>query len=1857
MVAVVAAAESSSSDDGTPRAAAALVKELGDPSFEIRSRADEALRELGLEAQAALTTGLSHDDPEVRRRCRWILEQVLQDDFLNRLDAFVADSKGEREHDLPGWQRFQQSIGKDAAAREFYAQMLRRESVLLVSASSSPLAAAESATLRLQQVYRQLSHRDVKQRKSPDMETVAALLFVVTDPETEFPDEVADSSYLASVVQQATYQKALTSGKYQAATRKLLGEWLVCPTGPRLLQIKLRMAMQHRLPEGAALALSALEEGKALAGHIRAYALATLGQIGGKPYASVLAEFLDDETQCYRRTVNSKSYVTQGRDVALAWLVHLTGQSLDDYGLKKAAAEFKRLEKSPRSSINLFNLGFEDETQREPALKRWGEWVEKHPLPEKPKDAKAARASPVVVLAPVAPPAKPAESPSPQGEALLIADRLQLRALETARELIRQKRYSEAAGRLGGILMADDDYTIRPDPAVPLLRCLKPEAERLLGSLPSQGLAAYQLQFGAAAERALGEALRRGGADALEDLVERYFYTHAGAEAALLLALDNLDRGHWQRAALYLERLRQRSPSADEFEPALSLGLATCLVRVDRSEQARHVLQRLARRQPGHTADIGGQSRELFAEGEDPLVWLESLVGPIPRRGDKPDWLVFRGGPGRNALSPAGGPYLSADRLSGNDNVLLEQLVGQLRKEQTERHLVRLPKLHPLVVQGTALARTPTHLRAIDSASGKLRWETALEDSLDSYLRLQQHQGEPDDDVAEHFREGLSRRLWRDASFGRLSSDGRRVFGVEGLSFYFSADFQRLMVMPDGSRRLDPEGIKEHNLLTAYDVETGKLVWEIGGPADAVEASQPGTLFFGPPLPLGGRLYAMARLEGDTRLLELDASTGELLWDLVLPTLDGGPQTPVNRGWPRGMPTDSRQTAALSPSYAHGILVCPTAEDHLVAVDLATRSVVWFYETRQLELSRLNLLRLRRAGVPEAEPTDHWVDNSITVADGRVLHAPLKSDKLTCLNLADGQHQWSIDRRDGLYVAGVFADQVVVVGHGSVWAVHLDDGKPAWAEGPVRLPPGALPAGRGYLADGHYYLPLATGEVAAIDVRRGCIASRARSADGTMPGNLVRCGDAVYSQNVEGLWRFEPLPLRQARLAEALRDRPGDAGALADYGETLLYQGEVHEAIEQLRQAAAKDPSERVRNLLVDALIDVLRTDFADFEPLEEEFSSLVEQSGHRPRLLQHLAEVLCNQGRHLEALQTYLELVELNPATPEPRHYGAAWMARCDRWISGRLTGLWADASSEDRQEIAKQMAAILDGDGAAGKLPHFGFLPPAQGARLALAGQLANAKKWIAAQQQMNIVLQCGLPEQQREATARMAALMRTCQRYDAATCLYRELSGPLADLVCFDGQTGRQLVDALPADGPLRRLLETPRQWPSAKVEKEVDKKSVQLSTRYVLRADGAGDQFATMPVVELDTAKRLLIGHDGMGSELWNVALKDPPRHIHHSMLHYGIPARRVGHLIVVHLGDRVCAIDTLVDKGSLLWSRKTASSDSQAQLNMQMLGMFGAIPNNPVLPGSLPMLVAAAPGCVAFQRDRELLGVDPLSGETLWSRGDLPPACDLFGDKDILLATPPGAEKAVVISMLDGRQLGRCIAPRLGERVSTCGHRVVRWSTDAQGARLALEDLPAENTVWERRFAAGSQPWLVGNGEVAVLEPEGSFVVLSVPGGRPLLEARADAVETLEGICVLRSAGSYVLMANRPRAVAQGARVVFSFPGRISVNGTVYGFDRQTGKRLWSAQLEQQSIRMGQPANVPVLTFFSRVRQREGNKYTTTTEIVCIDKRTGKILHQEKTNGSRPDVYEVLAKPDQGRVEIRTHTGTIRFQFS
>ena len=319
-----------------------------------------------------------------------------------------------------------------------------------------------------------------------------------------------------------------------------------------------------------------------------------------------------------------------------------------------------------------------------------------------------------------------------------------------------------------------------------------------------------------------------------------------------------------------------------------------------------------------------------------------------------------------------------------------------------------------------------------------------------------------------------------------------------------------------------------------------------------------------------GQLYAIAEIKDEIRLLCLDpAKDGKVVWSQQLAMVEQGViQDPV------------RRLAGVSPSYADGILICPTGSGCAVALDLATRSLLWGYVYPQGDQQgngrrwRGNQ-NLAYAFATYLGPPPRWLDGTAMIVNGRVLLTPAEADTLYCLNLADGKPSWDPKPRadqssDWYYIACVHQGKIVRVGRSTMDAVNLDDGKPAWEGRSVSFAPGNV-TGHGFYAGNRYFVPLSTAEVAAVNLDSGKIVATAKSRKGAVPGNLVCYRGRIISQGLDGLEVYYQIDAARAESKRLLANDPGDVEGLTLRGEIALDEGRSTDAVADFRRAYLAD--------------------------------------------------------------------------------------------------------------------------------------------------------------------------------------------------------------------------------------------------------------------------------------------------------------------------------------------------------------------------------------------------------------------------------------------------------------------------------------------------------------------------------------------------------------------------------------------------------------------------------------------------------------------------------------------------------------
>ena len=1085
---------------------------------------------------------------------------------------------------------------------------------------------------------------------------------------------------------------------------------------------------------------------------------------------------------------------------------------------------------------------------------------------------------------------------------------------------------------------------------------------------------------------------------------------------------------------------------------------------------------------------------------------------------------------------------------------------------------------------------------------------------------------------------GIGQRLLSDMTYGTLSSDGRRVFSIEDLELAYGPSGNNLLrigqrVVGRNLVRLNVANGEQTalcNRLAAYEISTGKLLWSIGGPAgkDALQLAE--TFFLGPPLPLMGHLYVLGEVQGEIRLMALETATGELLWSQQLAVVEQSvDQDPL------------RRVSGVSPSYADGILVCPTSSGAIVGVELSTRSLLWGYRYRQGANHRRPNNMLIASVASNNAANSRWVDGAVSIADGRVLATPLESDLLYCLSLIDGKELWRAARQNDLYAACADREKVVLVGSHGVRALQMSNGHPAWGGHTVELPDDSTPSGRGFRVDGRYFLPLSTAEVVAIDLEKGEIVEAVKSRNGAVPGNLVCYRGMLISQGFKGVEAFYQIDAVRNEVERRLAADPADAGALVLRGETLLEAGKRTEAVAALRRAYTLQSNPRTRKLLRDALLEGLQQEFGAYREYSDEVERLLDDTAERAVYFRRMANGLRQAGQWTPALEYYEKIINLEPDRRPLDAIDKNYSVRRDRWFQSQLALLRNEAQDDTAAKIDAMVetqleAALADGsiDRLQRFLDYFDNQPNAETARKKLVGRLR-----------------------------------------DAGRLLEAELAA-----------TADVLVKEKPAQPETT--------WPVGKVVAKIIKTKDQMNRgygRHVVEMRGDPGPYLAETSIGFDNNRYMLTADDGLGRKQWQISLAAEGQRQNFAYNRAWTYAQAENHLLLVVLGWKVMAIDTLRSGNNatprLLWTHDLMSSSVDPLEND---AMFFAMPNQPWrwqqrfghISSQSSLLGPVSNRSICFQRLRNLVAVDPWSGEMLWVRQDVPPGSDLFGDDEYLFVLSPELEEAMLLRTADGALLGTRKVPRLmdrkrlpnGERkrtyahlenycLATLGRQLLLWWPEGNQRVLTLVDPLDGRDIWPgQMFPANAHTCVLSDRLVGVMQPDdGRFMLKSLPDGQTLIDVKLEPEPTLIDITLLADDDQYYLLTRGSIGRGISPKHIQSLPNcdpKPIIQGRLYAFDKQ-GKLRWPrpAIIESQFLLLNQPARLPLLSFACQTyeQDRDGTSRQIMS-LMSIDKRNGRVAYKAAFTNNI-GLLDVVGHVENNTVDLVTQQKTVRLTFT
>jgi len=933
-----------------------------------------------------------------------------------------------------------------------------------------------------------------------------------------------------------------------------------------------------------------------------------------------------------------------------------------------------------------------------------------------------------------------------------------------------------------------------------------------------------------------------------------------------------------------------------------------------------------------------------------------------------------------------------------------------------------------------------------------------------------------------------------------------------------------------------------------------------------------------------------------------------------------------------------------------------------------------------------------------------WKMTAPVMAEGKVVFTAPDGGAIHCLNLQDGDSLWQAERRDDLYLAGVFDGKVVLVGKNSVRALSLADGrKQLW-----QVETG-IPSGLGIASGHHYYLPLKkgeSGEVCRIDLDRGEVDARSPSPKNDIPGNLLFYQGNVVSQTVTGVTAYEQVDAKVAQIDALLKKNSHDPIALTDRGEMRLYKGDLDGAIADLREALANQPQDNVlakaRAKLYATLTDLLQRDFAKGEKYLPEYKKLCKisiprgvSSEERTKLRneekRRQAAYLCllakgreNQGRFLDAFQAYVDFGqladnELVPVIGEP-----AVRARPHVWAQGRIQAMFDRAKPEQRQRLENaiderwhELQKDKDTERLKNFVAMFGTMSAAgREATLLLGERSMEQNRFLEAELYLDQLRSEQVePQMAARALEALARLMMRKGFMEDAVHFYRLLRRDHANTVVRDGKTGLQIYDELATD---KRFLPYLDDVDSPLASDDIRAEVIMETSQPVSQIQMHPFELYGEQLPFLKACRPYWVPPPGGMPGSWDFKLLDhnddralwtlpgSTTRVNWSRAKgtsIRFPCFVQSHLAVVFLGPSVLGLDLASRKK--LWEKCLVDADNMAyeqpygypQVTINADGKLYLYNSQ----GGIQRLGQIGPvtaSYVCLRTADGLTALDPLTGDTLWTKSDLSENTGIFGDDQYvcLIDIRPGRSPANATALRgrDGGIVGVTdFSAAYSERERIYQGRILaKHKSSPDEFTVRLYDVRAGRDLWKKSVRLASLVLRSANPELAaVVEPTGRVTVVSLRTAKEIFHAQVEPVhlDKVNDGLLLEDHDCFYLTLNKPNSQTIATNLGTMTTDRV--NGTIYAFRRESGQRAWTLSVEKQMLLLDRFAELPILILSSNHQEPLPDKpsqYVMKHATITVGKSTGKRIYMPD-----PETASIGEMNAQFRsLRVDKHAGTI-----
>ncbi|MDB5335211.1 MAG: hypothetical protein JWN70_830 [Planctomycetaceae bacterium] len=1459
--------------------------------------------------------------------------------------------------------------------------------------------------------------------------------------------------------------------------------------------------------------------------------------------------------------------------------------------------------------------------------------------------------------------------------------------LKKAQTQLKAGESRQALETLQRLLEMPEDALCEASPGK--LVSVRSAAHRLLAKLPAADLERYRSQYGALAKRELAAATASGSPAALAQVATRYFQTESGFQAANLLASRYLDRGEFGLAAFWLrELLESRAPLT--AEPVWRLKAEYVANKIE-SPALKKLL--------GKHVPAAGEKVVLGGQPVDRALWLTTLgQRSAVQTPTLQDWPQFFGSARRVGQAAAGEPLLLPRwshpmTLSLAIRERVKELISDLRDDDQ----IPIFTFNPLLVDGKIIFRSLRGVKVVAADTGKLLWETSDEPAVEDVLAaisardsgngqieqlnlpfgqaqavmLQQDLEEAP--VSDH---PLTHLLFRNANHGLLSSDSKRLFVIEDLSVmtnlqpgqYWGED------LPESDPLGRPLGI---NRLTAYDLQTGRSTWEVGGPSlnDPFELPLAGTFFFGAPVVDGRDLFVVAEKDGQIRLQALDAVNGKPRWSQLIAHSQAKISMDVGRQW-----------LSAPVAVGDGVIVCPTTVGWIVAIDRSTHGILWAY--RYQDLNSQSEAEPQDEALQPAELNERWAAAPPVIVGDRVLFTPPEESRLICLSLSDGQLVWSEPRNSALFLAGVFGDEAVVVYDQSIRSINIK--QPNQRRTLKFKTEDARPAGRGVAVQDRYYLPLTSGELLAINLKTFQLESTSylpASADPEMTqfGNLAMYRGMLISLSPQGLVAFEPKLSIEAELQQQLTADPQSAPAAVRKAELELLHRHYPAAREVLQKVRADELTgelrQRYRAAVVTTLSALVREDLAARDAEFDDLARLADQPMELQALEILRAERLISRRDFAGAFRVYSQFAETHGGELVVPQEASPWKVKGERWAAGKIEELLTLAPPEVRTKLdlliqnAGVAVLALDREHQQRFLNLFGVHPATAEIRKKLTATLSAAGEWQAAENLL-VDLQAD-PQHRIWATERLGGLWQQAGLSADAAHFYQILERDHAAAAWDDSHTVSQHIQELRAAGRMPEAETKPicdwhnRELTSMRAGSNFDGGGIHKD----INQQGSGLPFFRQHRLQFVSQEpRFEVIDARSEKKIWSLPIRTSSESAS-NQAHVNV----AGHQVVLYQGSSITALSPterrvlwshVVDDHSAAEEIEDGLGDYRVPYPMRRLASGSA--NSAQFGGEAALgddwATFATEGTTRFGNQhyvcyllrRRLVVLDARTGKVAWTRASLPIGTQLLGGPNVIYAWNPAQDSVTAYAAVDGRDLnvlglGELCKKSIGrvgddfiraeilpvaEASKSANFKLVRFDPLHKVARWSLE-LPVKTLASS----------LSGN-RLVLADPQGQLQMCNLETGavRPCGKVPTSALRSNSRIYTIPTYDQLLVVTHRDDKFPND-RSIDSFPA-IRVNGMISAFDLATGNEQWKQSISGLHLILEQLDHSPIVLCLARVFEPNGEGSSVKWLVLAIDRQHGQIVHQSESQ-VQASFHQMSVNMLDEVVELKTYNDRLR----